>query len=54
MEGKIEFNWVICGYGGEKMVNLGVFKMNMEVKEDFNNKILKLMWERGEEVGLEC
>ena len=39
MQAKIQFNCVISPYPAQKIVNLPLFKMNMELKEHFNNKM---------------
>ena len=54
MQAKIQFNCVISPYPAQKIVNLPLFKMNMELKEHFNNKIFKLISETADELGLEC
>ena len=54
MQAKIQFNCVISPYPAQKIVNLPLFKMNMELKEHFNNKIFKLISETADELGVEC
>ena len=54
MQTKIQFNCVISPYPAQKIVILPLFKMNMELKEHFNNKIFNLISETADELGLEC
>ena len=51
MQAKIQFNCVISPYPAQKIVNLPLFKMNMELKEHFNNKIFKLISEMAQAFG---